>query len=593
MKHTESNNNKKRKHTFTSAFLSGLLILSASLSSFADTTDHPQSLEETTLDETLTEETTVQVETQEIKSRETEEGTEESTESATAEESNESEISTPEETESVTETTPPKADKPRKSVTAVLNNTRSYILSVDTNPDWNSQWYVLANARYGYDPDSKYFKDFYNNAVGHIEEKEGNLSPTQFSEYSKSILTFTSIGYDANDIAGYNLLSYLADFGKVKKQGFNGPVWALMALNSNPSYEIPMIKGLVDQTTERVLLDYILGKELSTGGFTYSGDKADIDMTAITLQALAPYYHKAGYEDVTEAIDRGITVLSEGQTASGGFASMSAENAESCAQVIVALCALGIDCEKDSRFNKDGKWPVLALLEYKVDGSGFKHLPNGSVNTIATAQSYYALVAYNRLKTNQTFLYDMSDVSLKKGPKPEKTEKPTESKEEPTKKETEKDKESVTEKDKEKETEKESEKESTKAPKETTGRSPSKGGGSLNIQKETKKALVTTQAATNALTSSQTETEESATESIALQESGWSFLGEDYIPESSGEDLVSEENLSGADASIKQTSADGSSGLSPLFLGFAGSFAGTLAALFLYHFIANKKKRGS
>ena len=69
------------------------------------------------------------------------------------------------------------------------------------------------------------------------------------------------------------------------------------------------------------------------------GSNADSDVTGMTLQALAPYYHKAGYENVTAAIDRGLARLSEMQNDSGGYSTMGVETEESCAQSLL-LCAV-------------------------------------------------------------------------------------------------------------------------------------------------------------------------------------------------------------------------------------------------------------
>lgn len=157
-----------------------------------------------------------------------------------------------------------------------------------------------------------------------------------------------------------------------------------------------------------------------------SGTKADSDLTGMALQALAPYYHKSGYENVTTAIDQALDVLSAMQNDTGGFSTTGGqgpvETVESCAQVLTALCALGIDPETDPRFIKGGKWMVENLLSYHLGNSGFMHVKSGSgnngggeagkVNGMATEQGYYALVAYQRMKNGQTSLYNMSDVKL-------------------------------------------------------------------------------------------------------------------------------------------------------------------------------------
>ncbi len=323
-----------------------------------------------------------------------------------------------------------------ESITApladVLKKTGDYILAVDPEPDRNSQWNVIGLARSGLLPEA-YKEKFYDNTAAYVKEKEGVLHRVKYTEYSKMILSMTVIGKDARNVAGYNLLEKLADFEKVKGQGFNGPIWALIAVNSNPAYEIPAVAGVKEQTTEEGLIAYLLEKEVPGGGWSLYGGVAEEDITSMTLQALAPYYRKAGRENVTAAIDRALDWLSKAQRADGGFSTIGTPNAESTCQALTALCALGIDCSQDSRFIKEGKWIVNALLSYRKDG-GFMHVKDGAagnggaaagqVDGMATEQALYALTAYQRLLNGQSALYDMSDVNLASGqdvtPKPEK-----------------------------------------------------------------------------------------------------------------------------------------------------------------------------
>lgn len=306
-----------------------------------------------------------------------------------------------------------------------FEDTQSYILGIDKEPGYFSQWFALGLARSGMDLNSSYFKTFYNNMAAYITRKDGELHRVKYTEYSKAILSLTAIGKDARNVNGYNLLWYLADFSMVTRQGFNGPVWALLALNSNPAYTIPIRGDVEVQTTEKVLVDYLLARELQGGGWSLAGD-ADVDITGMTIQALAPYYHKSGYENVTEAIDRGINVLSSmQQPATDGFGYMGVTNSESCAQVLVALCSVGIDPQKDSRFIKQGSGVVGNLLSYHVAGSGFMHVKAGEqnngggapgeINGMATEQGFYALTAYKRLLDGKKPLYDMSDLSVSAG----------------------------------------------------------------------------------------------------------------------------------------------------------------------------------
>lgn len=315
-----------------------------------------------------------------------------------------------------------------KSVSQVMAETKAYMRSVDTNPSVGSEWFVLGLARGGLSLKEKYFSTYYNHTANYIEEKKGVLTNTsKYTEYSKRILTLTAAGKDARDVGGYNLFSYLSDLSLVKEQGLNGPIWALLALNCHPEYSIPKNPDAVEQNSESAMVDFLLQSELSGGGWALIGNNADSDITGMTIQALAPYYQKVGYENVTAAIDRALAVLSEMQTTDGGYATMGVETEESCAQIIVALCSLGIDPETDPRFIKGGHWTIENLISYHIDGSGFMHVKAGAgnngggeagaLNGMATEQGYYALVAYQRMKDGKTSLYDMSDVDITEGGK--------------------------------------------------------------------------------------------------------------------------------------------------------------------------------
>lgn len=165
---------------------------------------------------------------------------------------------------------------------------------------------MLGLARGGLSLKEKYFSTYYNHTANYIEEKKGILTNTsKYTEYSKRILVLTSEGKDARNVGGYNLFQYISDFSLVKEQGLNGPIWALLALNCHPEYSFPENPSAKEQNSESALVNFLLQSELPGGGWTLMGSNADSDITGMTLQALAPYYHKSGYENVTAAIDRG------------------------------------------------------------------------------------------------------------------------------------------------------------------------------------------------------------------------------------------------------------------------------------------------
>lgn len=272
------------------------------------------------------------------------------------------------------------------------------------------EWVALGLARSGSISDT--LAEQYAQAAYQYVKKKGSstISDSKSTENSRMILALTSIGKDPSDVAGYDLLEPLADLDYVKSQGINGPIFALIALDSH-DYEIPKAVAGKTQTTREALIDAILAAQLSDGGWNVNGNGADADMTAMAIQALAPYY--SSNAKVKSAVDDALKRLSKMQEVNGGYTSWGTANAESVAQVIVALTSLGIDPASDGRFIKNGYSTLDALATFYNDKGGFKHSQSDttSSNGLATEQAYYALASWYRLKNGKTSLYDMSDVT--------------------------------------------------------------------------------------------------------------------------------------------------------------------------------------
>ena len=272
------------------------------------------------------------------------------------------------------------------------------------------EWVALGLARSGSISDT--LAEQYAQAAYQYVKKKGSstMSDSKSTENSRMILALTSIGKDPSDVAGYDLLEPLADLDYVKSQGINGPIFALIALDSH-DYEIPKAVAGKTQTTREALIDAILAAQLSDGGWNVNGNGADADMTAMAIQALAPYY--SSNAKVKSAVDDALKRLSKMQEVNGGYTSWGTANAESVAQVIVALTSLGIDPASDGRFIKNGYSTLDALATFYNDKGGFKHSQSDMTasNGLATEQAYYALASWYRLKAGKTSLYDMSDVT--------------------------------------------------------------------------------------------------------------------------------------------------------------------------------------
>ena len=204
----------------------------------------------------------------------------------------------------------------------------------------------------------------------------------------------------------------------VGSQGIMSLVFGLHLLNNGLT-----MPGHTPEETVRA----ILGMQLSDGGWAISGQYGDVDVTSMVLQSLAPYCNAANApvaadsvrvgdpdssvaSDARAAIDRALTLLSERQLPDGGFQSYGAANCESCAQVLVALSALGIDAASDPRFLKDGHSVFDAIASFRVSDGSYRHVATGDSNLTATQQVFYACVAYLRFREGRPSLYELDAV---------------------------------------------------------------------------------------------------------------------------------------------------------------------------------------
>ena len=293
-----------------------------------------------------------------------------------------------------------KLDEPYKTTGDFMSK-----LGTPTVNSVGGEWMVIGLARSGRSVPAGY----YDNVVEYVKAKADaneRLHPAKVTDNARVILALTAIGKDVTNVGGHNLLKGLDNMAYVQTQGINGPIWALIALDS---HNYPTMG---DVTREK-LIQVILDAQLNDGGWDLSADKADPDMTAMAIQALAPYYRTN--ETVKAAVDKALEALSALQRNDGGFGSWGTVNSESCDQVIVALTALGIDPTADSRFIKNGNTVLDALAGFYVTGGGFRHTAGGDLDGMATEQGYYALAAYYRFANAQTRLYDMTDVTIQTG----------------------------------------------------------------------------------------------------------------------------------------------------------------------------------
>ena len=298
------------------------------------------------------------------------------------------------------------------SVQTEMQGSAAYMVSAVKAPEVSSiggEWAVLGLARSGYSVPADYYDEYYTRVEKYVKNCSGVLHERKYTEYSRVVLALTAIGRDPSNVAGYNLLMPLGDFDKTIWQGLNGPIWALIALDSG-NYDIPKNTSAKTQATRQLYIDEIIKNQMKDGGWSLTGTgDSDPDMTAMALQALAKYQDQKA---VKTATDKALTYLSKAQDSKGGYASWGTTNVESVAQVVVALCELGIDLG-DSRFVKSGHTLTENLLSFRQSNGGFTHVLDGSDgnNQMSAEQGFYALVAIDRAENGKNSLYRMGDVT--------------------------------------------------------------------------------------------------------------------------------------------------------------------------------------
>ena len=249
-------------------------------------------------------------------------------------------------------------------------------------------------------------------------EKNGYLHNIKATEYHRISLAVLALGGDptcfGTDSSG-DPINLIADgtynwcnSDSLGVQGLNGWIFALITLDAN-CYDVPADAIY----TRPEIIAAIVEAQTDEGGFGLSGGTPDVDITAMTLQALAPYYQND--PNVQASVDRALGWLSAQQNDSGDFTSWDAGTAEGTAQTVIALCSLGIDPRTDARFIKNGHSAMDGLLQYRTQSGMFKHTLDGDEDIMATEQAALALIALQRLDAKANLLYDFTEVKVYEG----------------------------------------------------------------------------------------------------------------------------------------------------------------------------------
>lgn len=271
-----------------------------------------------------------------------------------------------------------------------------------------SDWTALAMARAGIADD---YAGYLARLQAYVERQyaeNGGLHAVKATEYHRIALTAAALGGDpavfgakpdgtAIDLVAEGTYNWQGE-EDLGGQGLNGWIFALLTIDAVGA-EVPADARYSRQD----MLDAIVSAQLPDGGFSLGGGAMDVDITAMALQALAPYR-----EQYQEVIDAALNALSAAQTVTGGFESWGAQSSESCAQVILALCELDVDPETDERFQKDEGSVIDALLAFRLADGGFAHQLDGPLDAMACEQAMQALTAMELRQQGEGRFFDLT-----------------------------------------------------------------------------------------------------------------------------------------------------------------------------------------
>ncbi len=274
--------------------------------------------------------------------------------------------------------------KPDEKLISCIN----YLYSIDKKPtDYRSEydWNVMLLS-YKQSEFENIYAEYCNNHIEnlkeHLAENEGKIDDDRPTNYAKTAIMLKQAGYDPTDFYGYNLLLPLDDDEEVVQQGLNAETYALIASNYC-GYKLEN-----EELYYYDLLNHITDRE------DYEEDEI-IDYEAMAIYALSYYTYMP---DTLVGIDIAFERMADVQEDDGSFS-----NAESTAQLIIALSSLGIDVTEYELFIKDGNSLMDGLLGYSYE-DGFMHVKSKEkIDGIATQQGALALVSQENLSQNGLF----------------------------------------------------------------------------------------------------------------------------------------------------------------------------------------------
>lgn len=261
-----------------------------------------------------------------------------------------------------------------------------------------ADWYAISLSRY------KYSLDF-SKCKSSLDSFTSSTSNLRATDKQRIAIAYTAMGYDSsyintainNSIGDLGIMSYIYGLIMLDCGAYHGSI------------------------TRNDVINQILSLQSSDGGWGLM-QNSDVDVTAMAIQALARYYK---HSDVKSAVNKALNYLSQRQQSSGSFKSYGTENAESTAQVLLALNTMKINYKTDTRFIKNGNTVYDGLMQFRKSNGGFSHTLSGDTNQIATVQSLYSLISLWRYENGKSSFFEFVSNNIERETTEKTTSKPS------------------------------------------------------------------------------------------------------------------------------------------------------------------------
>ncbi|NOH15828.1 immunoglobulin-like domain-containing protein [Clostridium cochlearium] len=214
---------------------------------------------------------------------------------------------------------------------------------------------------------------------------------SSITDLERVAIALTSMGFDVRETTTkdkkcINLIEKIMN-SDMKGSTNNAAIFGLIAIDSG-NYDIP--NGT--KNTRESLVKLILSRQNDDGGWPLYDGASDIDISAMALSALAPYFHN-GDSEVVEAVNKGLIYLESALKEAGlyDFPDEDEGNSNSISMAIIAYTALGKNIDRLD-------WLMMNLNTYITEDNKLGFKDSQKANDLSTEQGFRALIAYRNFK---------------------------------------------------------------------------------------------------------------------------------------------------------------------------------------------------